>query len=128
MTHREDDLMNAHARSGCTFGWTLRTRRIEAGLSQSGLARRAGIDPAYVNRMERGSRGGLRRTIALALAAALELGPAETDRFLFAAGLAPEVDWQSRVEDVELRLRQVVSAVRDWPESWTPVEEAEEIA
>jgi transcriptional regulator with XRE-family HTH domain len=127
MTHREDDLMSAHAGSGCAFGWTLRTLRVEAGLSQNGLARRAAIDPAYVNRLERGS-GRPSRSIALALAAALSFGQGETDRFLFLAGWAPEIDWQSRAEDAEWRLRQIAAAVQALPEPWTPVEEAEEIA
>jgi transcriptional regulator with XRE-family HTH domain len=106
------------------FGWTLRMLRVEAGLSQNGLARRAAIDPAYVNRLERGS-GRPSRPVALALAAALSFGHRETDRFLFLAGWAPEIDWQSRAEDMEWRLRQIAGAVRALPEPWAPVEEDE---
>jgi transcriptional regulator with XRE-family HTH domain len=75
------------------FGERLRAFRERAGLSQNRLARRAGIDPAYVNRLERStvedSRSPTRRVV-LALAAALSLGPADRDRLLVAAGLCPE--------------------------------------
>jgi transcriptional regulator with XRE-family HTH domain len=129
MTHREDDPISAHAKSGCAFGCTLRLRRLKVGLSQNNLARRAGIDQAYVNRMERAPASSSilpSRHVALALAESLGLDWRQRDRFLFAASLAPKIDWQSRAENAESRLRQVVSAVRDWPESWTLVEEAEE--
>lgn len=74
------------------FGPLLRDYRVRVGLSQNQLARRAGIDPAYVNRLERsGPDGGVpRRRIVLSLAAALELGPVDRERLLIAAGLCPE--------------------------------------
>lgn len=74
------------------FGPLVREYRVRVGLSQNGLARRAGIDPAYVNRLERsGPDGGVpRRRVVLGLAAALELGPVDRERLLIAAGLCPE--------------------------------------
>ena len=79
-----------HAEGG--FGPLLRDYRVRLGLSQNQLARRAGIDPAYVNRLERsGPEGGVpRRRVVLGLAAALELGPVDRERLLIAAGLCPE--------------------------------------
>ena len=74
------------------FGPLVREYRVRVGLSQNQLARRAGIDPAYVNRLERsGPDGGVpRRRVVLSLAAALELGPVDRERLLIAAGLCPE--------------------------------------
>ena len=40
-----------------SFGVLLRTLREQAGLSQSALARQAGLDPSFVNRLESGRRG-----------------------------------------------------------------------
>jgi transcriptional regulator with XRE-family HTH domain len=98
--------------TGETFGQLLRRLRIERGFSQNALARMSGVDPAYVNRMERddGSMSP-RKPIMLALAEALDLSYAERDRLLWAAGLAPEVDWQRRCEDVEAALESVKAAV-----------------
>jgi transcriptional regulator with XRE-family HTH domain len=72
-------------------------------LSQSALARMAGIDPAYIHRLERGSKPPS-RTVVLALAEVLDISQNETDRFLFAAGLAPQADWQTRAEAAEAKL------------------------
>jgi transcriptional regulator with XRE-family HTH domain len=72
-------------------------------LSRSALARMAGIDPAYICRLERGSKPPS-RTVVLALAEVLDISQNETDRFLFAAGLAPQADWQTRAEAAEAKL------------------------
>ncbi len=74
------------------FGGLLRDFRVRVGLSQNQLARRAGIDPAYVNRLERSGPDGAvpRRRVVLDLATALELGPVDRERMLVAAGLCPE--------------------------------------
>jgi transcriptional regulator with XRE-family HTH domain len=75
-----------------SFGTLLRSLRVRAGLSQNLLARRAEIDPAYVNRLERApadSPNLPRRQVVLRLAAALELGPVDRDRLLVACGLVP---------------------------------------
>lgn len=107
--------------SGETFGTLVRRLRTERGLSQNQLALQAGVDPAYVNRMERAGerdangaliRKGLPgRDVIFSLSEALDLSYAERDRFLFAAGLAPETDWQARCEDVEAALYTVREAV-----------------
>ncbi len=75
------------------FGQLMRAFRVRAGLSQHRLARRAGIDPAYVNRLERAPLDDVRapsRRVVTSLAGVLELGPADGDRLLVAAGLCPE--------------------------------------
>ncbi len=78
--------------SESAFGALLREYRVRIGLSQNLLARRAGIDPAYVNRLERAPVDGAvpRRRVVLELAGALDLGPVDRERLLVAAGLCPE--------------------------------------
>src|SRR5690349_15023575 len=97
----------------------LRRLRISAGLSQNRLAHEVGVDPAYVNQLERAgqvSRTGRvlrspipRRTIVCAIAQVLELGEDRADRLLYAAGLAPATDWQAVAEAAEAKL----NAIRD---------------
>lgn len=75
------------------FGRLLRDFRVRAKLSQNQLARRAEIDPAYVNRLERApddSTNLPRRRVVLALAEVMGLGRVDKDRLLIAAGLCPE--------------------------------------
>jgi len=71
------------------FGQLLKRYREAARLSQSRLAQRAGFDHSYVSRLESGRRAPTREAI-LRLAEALELGPAERDSLLAAAGFLPE--------------------------------------
>src|SRR3954465_11491256 len=75
------------------FGQLLRTLRVRIGLSQNQLARRAGVDPAYVNRLERAPATPSSlpsRKVVLALAESVEAGPVDVERLLVAAGLCPE--------------------------------------
>jgi transcriptional regulator with XRE-family HTH domain len=75
------------------FGALLRSLRVRMGLSQNQLARMAGVDPAYVNRLERASAESSSlpsRKVVLALADSLEAGPVDLERLLVAAGLCPE--------------------------------------
>lgn len=85
------------------FAKALRIRRMQAGLSQNALAKAAGIDPAYVNRLEhdKQSAGTPSRRVVLALARALGLGRLGTDEFLWRAGLSPEENWQVRALKAE---------------------------
>lgn len=103
--------------TGETFAAMLRRLREGRFLSQNALARAAGIDPAYVNRLEAGRQplGNHRpsipgRTVVLALAEVLDVSQAEADRLLFAAGLAPQVDWQTRALVAEGRLKTIKAA------------------
>jgi transcriptional regulator with XRE-family HTH domain len=75
------------------FGAAVRALRRERGLSLNELARRAGVDPAYIHRIE--SRVGQqrpplpRRGVALAIAAALGSDPRQTDQLLALGGHTP---------------------------------------
>jgi transcriptional regulator with XRE-family HTH domain len=82
---REDDL-------GPQFGARVHGLRLEAGLSLNELARRAGVDPAYIHRIEarRAQRPTLpRRGVVLAIAAALDSDRHQTDQLLALAGHTP---------------------------------------
>ena len=81
-------------------------------LSQTALAHKAGIDPAYVNRLEHGGQTPS-RTVVLALAEVLDISQAQTDRLLFAAGLAPQEDWQTRAVKAEVRLATIREALAE---------------
>lgn len=91
-----------------SFGTLLRSLRVRAGLSQNQLARRAGVDPAYVNRLERAPAASASlpsRRVVLAFAAALEVGPVDRERLLVAAGLCPESiarlgGWDASIGDI----------------------------
>src|ERR1700709_348020 len=74
------------------FGATVHALRLEAGLSLNELARRAGVDPAYIHRIE--SRATLRpplprRPVVAAIAAALGSDAHQTDQLLALAGHTP---------------------------------------
>jgi transcriptional regulator with XRE-family HTH domain len=97
-----------------TFGAMLRRHRIAAAMSQNELAHQAGCNSAYVNRLERDTvtrkdgRVGLPdRTYILAFAEVLDVSQAEADRLLYAAGLAPQADWQTRAEAAEAKLDMI---------------------
>lgn len=113
--------------SGETFGQMLRRVRVERGFSQNELARQAGYDPAYINRMEaeRSTRkdGALHvpgRHVLMALAGALDLSYAERDQLLFVGGYAPETDWQTRAEVAESALQSVRDALGMVPDLAEP--------
>lgn len=94
-----------------TFGAALKAHREAVGISQNALAKSTGIDTAYICRLESGKQVTVpARQTVLALAEALRLDHAQTDRFLFAAGLAPSMDYQTRYErliaGLESRMRQ----------------------
>jgi transcriptional regulator with XRE-family HTH domain len=63
--------------------------RERAGLSQNALARRMGVNPAYVNRLEHGGRGASNRELVESAADALGLSADERDTLLGAAGHWP---------------------------------------
>ncbi len=76
-----------------SFSYLLRQYRLAVpGLSQNRLARRAGLDPAYVHRMESGGAPIPvipRRPVVDVLAEQLGLTGDERDRFVAAAGYCP---------------------------------------
>src|SRR5437868_10201550 len=74
------------------FGATVRATRQQAGMSLNELARRAGVDPAYIHRIE--ARGPQRpplprRAVVIAIAAALGLDSRRSDQLLALAGHTP---------------------------------------
>ena len=75
------------------FGAAVRELRQHAGLSLNELARRAGVDPAYIHRIEaRGARQRPplpRRAVVVAIAAALGSNPQQTDELLALSGHTP---------------------------------------
>lgn len=87
-----------------TLGEYLRDLRKATGLSQNGLAREAGVNVAYINRIENGQNVRPSRQIVFCLARILRLGPLSTDRLLYLAGLAPVEDWQTRALQAEASL------------------------
>lgn len=100
--------------SGETFGALLGRLRVERGLSQNALARRAACGAGHINRLENAKRGAkVGRDVVLSLADGLELSERDRDRLLFVAGLAPERDWQTLYEDLQAALQTVRAAVVD---------------
>lgn len=74
------------------FGAAVHELRLQAGLSLNELARRAGVDPAYIYRIE--ARGAKRpplprRAVVTAIAAALGSDARQADRLLALAGHTP---------------------------------------
>lgn len=86
-----------------SFGGVLRGLRERAGLSQSALARQAGLDPSFVNRLESGQRGADRGVVD-ALARGMGLDAAATDRLLAAGGYLPGVIARLGFDDPTLQL------------------------
>ena len=75
------------------FGATVKRLREQSGFSLNELARRAGVDPAYIHRIEaRGARQRPplpRRAVVLGIGAALGCSAAQTDQLLALAGHTP---------------------------------------
>src|SRR5918911_779348 len=100
--------------TGSSFGQLLRSLRVRAGMSQNLLARTAGVDPAYVNRLERAAADSAAlpsRRVVLSLAEALDAGPVDVERLLVAAGLCPESI--SRLGSWDACLGDVASVLAD---------------
>src|SRR5438105_11187517 len=79
--------------AGRAFGAAVHDLRLHAGVSLNELARRAGVDPAYIHRIESRSiqRPPVpRRPVVLAIASALSLDRQASDELLAQAGYAPE--------------------------------------
>jgi transcriptional regulator with XRE-family HTH domain len=86
-----------------SFGALLRSYRERARLSQSALARQAGLDASFVNRVESGQRGAEREPVE-ALIGALQLPSEEADRLLAAAGHLPALFVRVGLHDATLQL------------------------
>ena len=89
-----------------TFGALLRQHRLAAGLTQEGLAERAGVSARGVQDLERGLRVTPRAETVRLLADALELDPESRSRLIAAAH--PELaDLEVTLEAVAVRDRRV---------------------
>src|SRR5437870_10467249 len=74
------------------FGATVRALRVHGGISLNELARRAGVDPAYIHRIE--ARSGKRppvprRGVVVSIARGLAADARQTDQLLALAGHVP---------------------------------------
>jgi transcriptional regulator with XRE-family HTH domain len=76
-----------------SFPALVRAMRTRNGWSQNQLARAAGVDPAYINRIERQDKDHAppSRRVVLAIWDALETTEADRERLLVAAGYCPEI-------------------------------------
>lgn len=72
-----------------TFGEELATARQRVGLSQRALAKGAGVDASYVNRLERGERQAPDVALIGTFATVLGLDPAQTDALIVAGDGMP---------------------------------------
>jgi transcriptional regulator with XRE-family HTH domain len=72
-----------------TFGEHLATVRQRGGLSQHALAKAAGVDASYVNRLEHGERQAPDVGLIRKFAVALGLDAAQTDALVVAGGGLP---------------------------------------
>lgn len=91
--HPPPSRSTARADEGTSLPAMMRRRRLEAGLSQNQLARATGVDPAYINRIERDLPGPpqmVGRVVVLAIWRALGLSVDDRERLLVAAGHCPE--------------------------------------
>ncbi len=91
------------ARSVSQLAFLLRGYRVAAGLSQNRLAKSAGVDPAYVFRLERGDPKWQHpsRAVVVRLAHVMNLDDYGTNRLLVSAGHWP---WSLSAEDTRLLL------------------------
>ena len=71
------------------LGDTIKGYRERASLSQNALARKIGVNPAYINRLEKWSKGANNRDLIENVAAALNLSALESDHLLAEAGHVP---------------------------------------
>jgi transcriptional regulator with XRE-family HTH domain len=72
-----------------TFGEQLAAARQRAGISQHALAKAAGVDASYVNRLERGERQAPEVPLIRRFAAVLGLNATQTDALVVAGNGLP---------------------------------------
>jgi len=71
------------------FPTLLRDYRERDGISRNGMAKRVGVDPSYLTRIEQGEREAPRQHIIMAITRYLRLTTAECNRLLASAGYVP---------------------------------------
>ena len=78
------------------FADLLRKLRTEAALSQNALAKKVGIDPSYINRIEKGERQPPSVSVIHDIARALDLDEFGANQLLLSAGYAPATAFNSQ--------------------------------
>lgn len=68
---------------------SIKRYRERASVSQNALARKIGVNPAYINRLEKWGKGTHNRNLIENVAAALNLSSFESDQLLAEAGHLP---------------------------------------
>ena len=91
------------------LGRLLAAYRQRAGLSQTDLARRVGMDVSYINRVERGARRHAPLSFVARVAASLDLAPGEANALVLSAGLLPPE--LQRVDPLEPAVHAVLQAL-----------------
>lgn len=86
------------------FATKLRRFRLRSRLSQNALAKEIGVDPSYINRIERGEREPPKRSIILDIAEILSLQEHERDELLLSAHYAPELAEKVNLTDPYFRV------------------------
>lgn len=85
-----------------TFGELLSCMRLAVQLSQTALARAAGVNASYLNRLESGEWATPTHEVVVALARALDATPTERDQLLWLAGHLPQRLQQLAAADATL--------------------------
>jgi transcriptional regulator with XRE-family HTH domain len=83
------------------LAFLLRSLRMQSGLNQRRLAIAAGVDPGYVNQIEKGRPVKVSRAVVEQFVGAMRLSRYEGDRLLLTAGYLP---WSLSPEDTRLLL------------------------
>lgn len=98
-----------------TFPTLLTEYRERLGISRNKLAKKVGVDPSYLTRIEHGDREPPRVGIVIALARELDLEPYEHDSLLMSAGYAPKttVNWSPALSAVSNTLNNLTGAERN---------------
>lgn len=86
------------------FSSKLKHYRIRGGMSQNALAKAVGINPSYINKIEKGGRDAPKRDVILAISRVLQLKDYERDELLLSANYSPELADIVDLADPTLRI------------------------
>ena len=93
------------------FEAKLKAYREHAGMTQNSLARAAGVNPAFINRLESGERAPSNRELLERICDAMGLDTAARDDLLGSAGHLPDV--YARVTPADPTLMRVAGVLAD---------------
>ena len=92
-----------------TFGQRLKELRKARGMTQTELAQKTGISFTYVSKLETGAMSPPRQNAILALAQALEINEADTDKLFGLAGkIPPEL-----LAHIDIQIIDVLRSLKD---------------